>query len=189
MRAFTISGEGSVQCGIALRDGRIDMGRRAVDGLPFSVSIDAKAEIDGTTLIGCEGNGALIFFVDQMGAFGDWRLRGSFPEDRWDMVASAHSIANGLDRVLEIERIHMAYPESAPVGWHELARGISFMPENARPDVCLYGYLKEGASFEVVRTGMTRGAPAVSRVSCVSGEVILSDPLADAVQRLSQRST
>lgn len=187
MKAFTIGSDGTVQRGIALHDGMINLGRRAIDWRPFSVSVDPSADVDGTTLLGCRGNGALVYFMDQAGPFSDWRLRGAYSEERWDKIASACAITNTLDRILENERIRTTHPEKEArrCGWYEFARGFSFRTENARPELRLYGYLEEGASIEIRRIGKTQASSAVTRVSCVSGDVIVCDPLADAVRRLS----
>ena len=103
---------------------------------------------------------------------------------RWDAMAATESIPNALDRLLAAERVRARYPHRAPAGWYEFARGAHGpVAEHVRLRIDLYGYLEEGAAFEIRRRGRLEGAASVSLVACRNGEVTLSDPRLLALHR------
>lgn len=191
MNAFTIECPGRVVRGIALRPGSdgVDVGAANGAGDPALVRVDPRATVEGGRLVGAPGRGALLLVRDHAGVFGSWHLRAAQPEERWNAMAEAEAIADALERIFAAERVRARYPHRAPSGWYEFARGTNGAPaENVRPRVDLYGYLEEGASFEIRRRGRLDGTPAVLRVSCADGEVSVADPRAEAEARRARRA-
>ena len=190
MKAYTIECPGRLVPGIVLTDGGIDVGARAGDGKVVRVPCDPRATIDGSMLVASPGRGALVLLRDQAGVFGSWHLRAAQPDKRWDAMVTADAIPNALDRILAQERIRARYPHRAPIGWYEFARGAT-MPqpyaEGARMNATLYGYLEDGAAFEIRRRGRLEGTPSVYLVSCRGDEVTVTDPRAAAKMRAASR--
>lgn len=185
MKAFTLECPGRCEPGIAVTNGAIVMGVRPMDHKPVAMTLDPRAVVrDGRLVEAPGGGGALILLRDHAGAFGAWHLRAAQPAERWDAMVATESIANALDRILAAERVRARFPHRAPVGWHEFASGTaSPMIENARARLDRYGYLEEGAAFEIRRRGRLDGTPAVFLVECRGGEVTVSDPRALAHAR------
>lgn len=187
MKAFTLECPGRLEVGIAVEHGTIVMGVRPMDHKPLAVPVDPRAVLKGDRLVEAPGRGALLLVRDQSGAFGSWHLRAAQPAERWDAMASTEAIPNALDRILAAERVRARYPHRPPTGWYEFARGaVSPLPENARPRLDLYGYLEEGASFEIRRRGRLDGTPAVFLVECRGGEIVVIDPRIQAHARRQQ---
>lgn len=185
MKAFTIESDGRCVRGIALVAGMIRLGVCAIDGRPVDYDPGpCTAVVGGRLEHGFTGSGVQLLIIDQAGEFGSWHMRASHPDERWDAMVAIEAIKNTLDRVLASEKIRARYPHQATSGWVEFARGSwSPVAENARPRVNVYGHLPEGGSFEIRRRGRARGEPAVLRVACVGGDVVVSDPLAEARAR------
>ena len=188
MKAYTIECPGRLEAGIPAQQNAVVMGVRPSDHKPLTVPIDARATVRDGRLVEAPGRGALLLVRDQAGVFGSWHLRAAQPDERWDAMVATEAIPNALDRILAAERVRARYPHRAPVGWYEFARGSNGpVAENARLRVDLYGYLEEGASFEIRRRGRLEGTASVYVVECRNGEVIVSDPRVMALHR-RQRS-
>lgn len=184
MKAYTIECPGRLEAGIPVQNHTVVMGIRPTDHKALTVPIDARAVVRDGRLVEAPGRGALLFLRDQAGVFGSWHLRAAQPAERWDAMVATESIPNALERILAAERVRARFPHRAPVGWYEFARGTSEpIAENARLRVDLYGYLEEGASFEIRRRGRLEGTPSVFLVECRAGEVIVSDPRVMALHR------
>jgi len=184
MKAFTLECPGRLVSGIPVENGVIVMGVRALDHKPLTVPIDPRATIRDGRLWDAPGRGALLLIRDQSGTFGSWHLRASQPRERWDAMVATEAIPNALDRILAAERVRVRYPHRAPVGWYEFARGTTTpIAENARPRVDIYGYVEEGATFEIRRRGRLDGTPSVFTVECRNGDIIVEDPRAQALAR------
>lgn len=137
-------------------------------------------------LVASPGAGALLLIRDQSGTFGSWHVRAAQPAERWDAMHATLAIPNALDRILATERVRARYPHGPPVGWYEFARGQTVVT-GERSAITLYGYLENGAAFEVRRRGRLDGTPSVFRVACSDGEVMVTDPRADAVARAKEK--
>lgn len=184
MRAYTIERPGRLVAGIPAADGAVHVGARHLDGKPLAVPVDPRATVADGRLTESPGRGALLLVRDQAGAFGSWHLRAAQPDERWDATVAAESIPNALDRILACERVRARFPHRAPSGWYEFARALGEPASpGSRLPATLYGYLEEGAAFELRRRGRLEGGPAVFVVACRGGEVVVSDPRADAVAR------
>lgn len=188
MKAFTVQCPGRCEPGIAVQGGAIVMGVRPMDHKPLAIPLDPRAVVQNGRLVEAPGRGALLLLRDQSGVFGSWHLRAAQPAERWDAMVATESIPNALDRILAAERVRARFPHRAPVGWYEFARGtVSPMIENARPRLDLYGYLEEGASFEIRRRGKLDGTPSVFVVECRNGDVNVYDPRLTALSRRQQQ--
>jgi len=188
MKAFTIECPGRLEVGIPAQASAVVLGVRPSDHKPLTVPIDPRATVRDGRLVEAPGRGALLLVRDQAGVFGSWHLRAAQPDERWDAMVATEAIPNALDRILAAERVRARYPHRAPVGWYEFARGTNGpVAENARLRVDLYGYLEEGASFEIRRRGRLEGTASVYVVECRNGEVIVTDPRVMALHR-RQRS-
>ncbi len=186
MKAYTVESAGRLVAGIAVQGTTVPMGIRPTDQKPLAVPIDPRATVRDGRLVEAPGRGALLVVRDQAGLFGSWHLRAAQPPERWDAMVATESIPNALDRILAAERVRAKYPHRPAVGWYEFARGTpgtAPTADGARARVDLYGYLEEGASFEIRRRGRLEGTPAVLLVSCLDGEVTVRDPRALAVAR------
>lgn len=184
MKAYTIECPGRLVAGIALANGAVSLGVNPGTGRPVTALVDEGATVEAGRLVEAPGRGALLLVRDHAGVFGSWYIRGANPDERWDAMAAAELIPNALDRILAAERVRALHPQRAPTGWYEFARGASGpSPENARLRVDIYGYLEEGASFEIRRRGRLEGSPAVLHVSCAAGAVCVADPVAEAEAR------
>ncbi len=187
MKAFTLECPGRCEPGIAVQGGAIVMGVRLMDHKPQLIQLDPRAVVRSGRLVEAPGRGALLLLRDQSGVFGSWHLRAAHPAERWDAMVATESIPNALDRILAAERVRARFPHRAPVGWYEFARGtVSPITENARPRIDLYGYLEEGASFEIRRRGKLDGTPSVFVVECRNGDVNVYDPRLAALSRRQQ---
>ena len=184
MKAYTLECPGILVPGIAVTEGGIAMGARPVDHKPFVIPVGPRAVIVDGRLVEQPGRGVLLLLRDQSGAFGSSFPRAAFPDARWDALVANASIPNALDRILADERVTARHPTRAPIGWYEFARGTRApIVENSRPALDLYGYLEEGASFEIRRRGKLNGTPAAFLVACRDGELVVSDPRAAAESR------
>jgi hypothetical protein len=184
MKAFTIDRAGRLVSGIPTQHRAVLMGVRPHDLAPLAVPIDPRATVRDERLVEAPGSGVLLLVEDQSGLFGSWHVRAAQPPERWDAMVATESIPNALDRILAAERVRARYPHRAPAGWYEFARGARGpFTENARLRIDLYGYLEEGAAFEIRRRGRLEGAPSVSLVECRNGEVTLSEPRLLALHR------
>lgn len=184
MKAYTLECPGKLEAGIAADNGSIVMGVRPMDHKPLAVPLDPRATVEGGRLVEAPGRGALLLIRDQAGVFGSWHLRAAQPPERWDAMVATESIPNALDRILAAERVRARFPHRPPVGWYEFARGAAApIAENARARVDLYGYLEEGASFEIRRRGRLDGTPSVFLVECRGGEIAVHDPRMLALAR------
>lgn len=184
MKAYTVESPGRCVPGIAVQGSAIVVGVRLMDHKPLVIQLDPRAVVQNGRLVEAPGRGALLLLKDQSGVFGSWHLRAAQPAERWDAMVATESIPNALDRILAAERVRARYPHRAPVGWYEFARGTSGpVAENARLRVDLYGYLEEGASFEIRRRGRLEGTASVFLVECRNGEVIITDPRVMALHR------
>jgi hypothetical protein len=188
MKAFTLMCPGRLEAGIAVENNLISLGVRATDHRPVTIPIDPRGVVLHGRLREAPGRGALLLLQDQSGPFGSWHLRAAQPSERWDAMLATESIPNALDRILAAERVRARFPHRAPVGWYEFARATATpVLENARPRVDLYGYLEEGAGFEIRRRGRLEGTASVFLVSCRNGEVHVDDPRALALARRQVR--
>lgn len=185
MKCYTLKQPGVLAAGIATTDGKVNVGAKLADGSPLLVPVDPRARLEGGLLMEVPGRGAMLLVCDHAGRFGSWHLRANQPDERWDGMLAAGAIPNALDRILACERVRARYPHRAPVGWYEFARGSEAQPitPNERLMVSLYGYMEEGAAFELRRRGNLEGTPSVFLVQCRNGNVTVSDPLALAVAR------
>lgn len=185
MRAYTLAAGGVLHDGIALTDGAIVLGARPMDRRHCTVPVDHRATITDGRLVEQPGRGALVLLDDQSGTYGSWHIRAAQPESRYDAMARAEEIPNALDRILASERVRAQYPHRSPTGWYEFARG-TYSPsvENARPLLRVYGFMENGAAFEIRRRGRLDGTPSVFRVACDKGGVVtVTDPKVDAMRR------
>lgn len=184
MKAYTLECPGRLEVGIPAHNGAVEMGVRPMDHKLVSVPLDPRATVREGRLVEAPGRGALLLIRDQAGVFGSWHMRAAQPPERWDAMVATEAIPNALDRILAAERVRARYPHHAPVGWYEFARGtVAPIAENARARVDVYGYLEEGASFEVRRRGRLDGTASVFLVECRNGEVVVSDPRLTAFAR------
>jgi len=184
MKAFTLESPGRVVRGIALRDGAIHFGDHPVTGKPVTIPVDPRATVDDGRLVEAPGRGALVVIDHHAGAFGTWHLRAAQPDARWDAMIAAGRIPNALDRILAEERVRARFPHRQPAGWYEFARAAVPPQHDGRPaGVRLYGYLGEGEAMELRRRGRLDGTPAVFRVACADGALVVSDPRALAEAR------
>jgi hypothetical protein len=188
MKAYTLEVPGKCEIGIAVQNGAIMVGMRPMDHKPILIPVDPRAVVRNGRMIDAPGRGALLLIRDQSGSFGSWHLRAAQPSERWDAMVATESIPNALDRILAAERVRMRYPHRPPAGWYEFARGApSPTDEATRARVDLYGYLEEGASFEIRRRGRLDGTPSVFLVDCRCGEVVVYDPRQLAFARRQHR--
>lgn len=184
MKAFTLESPGRVVPGIALRDGAIHFGDHPATGKPVTIPVDPRATVDDGRLVEAPGRGLLVVIEHHAGAFGTWHLRGAQPDERWDAMIAAGRIPNALDRILAEERVRARFPHRPPTGWYEFARAAVPPQHEGRPaGARLYGYLEERAAAELRRRGRLDGTPAVFRVACVDGALVVSDPRALAEAR------
>ena len=184
MKAFTLECPGRCEAGIAVQGGAIVLGVRPMDHKALTLPLDPRAVVHNGRLVEAPGRGALLLLRDQSGAFGSWYLRAAQTAERWDAMVATEAIPNALDRILAAERVRARFPHRAPTGWYEFARGaLTPVLENARPRVDLYGYLEEGASFEIRRRGKLDGSAAVYLIECRGGDVVVHDPRMLALAR------
>ena len=191
MKAYTIDCPGRISDGIELVGGRIDVGARMGGGEPVTIRPDARATVVDGRLVEAPGRGALLFIRDQAGAFGSWHLRDAQPDERWDAMAAADGIHNGLERILAMGRVRDKFPHRAPAAWQEFARGNLPPKEGVKSErllVNIYGYLQEGGAFEIRRRGRLDGTASVYRVECRDGSVCVTDPRVAALARSRARA-
>jgi hypothetical protein len=183
MKVYTIENPGRVVRGIALHDGAIHVGYHPIHGKPVTIGPDARATVEDGRLVESPGKGALLLIEPHAGAFGSWHIRAAQPAERWDAMVAAGYIPNALDRILAQERVRARFPHRPPVGWYEFTRASQGTDDVSARCIRLFGYLEEGAAFEIRRRGRLEGTPSVFRVACTSGTLMVSDPCAMAEQR------
>lgn len=187
MSVYTIERGGVLVRGIALTNGAIDLGTRW-DGKPLTIPLDPRTTVVDGRLVEAPGFGALLLLRDQSGDGGSWHVRAAQPTERWEAMVAAEAIPNALDRILAKERVRARFPHGPPVGWYEFARGQT-TTTGERPALALYGYCENDAAFEVRRRGRLDGAPAVFRVACKGGDVTVTVPRTEALERQAVRAT
>lgn len=201
MRAWTLD-NGVATSGIELSphppscrgvSGQGDLGLHLTGSAIACCPVDPGAVVSGGRLTESPGDGALVLIRDHSGIDGGWNLRAAHPAERWDDMLAAERIKDAIDRVTAAEAVRSKYPDVIPRGWTELSRHTRLEggADSRRSRVVLYGHMAEGSSFELrmrrrpveLVYGLRVRAANVILVTCRRGDVLISDPAADAAMR------